>query len=860
MLAVPTIAAISLAPNPASGSDARSYVIPEPGVSGVTISPLLTVGDEPIGGYRMVGMPDGLGAFRNADGTISVLMNHELRPDQGAVRAHGRTGSFVSAHVIDPTSRQVLSGRDLITSVRYWDYATGDYSATAGLIPGTTFGFGGALKRFCSGTLVGPATLFNAATGRGYDGRMFFSGEETGDNGRLFATDIATGEARQLPRGGLHSWENAAVIATASDSTALVGTSDSTPGYLTSYVGTKTAAGGPWARAGLTNGSLGALAVTKRAGQTITSDFDFRRLVGTGFAARVEWTDVNWNQRGVAQADQAAAGGALAFTRLEDIAVDPVHARDLYFITTQRPTDASQRAADGRGGLWRLRLDDAAHPEAGGTLTLLLDGNEPGALFNPDNLTVDAEGHILIQEDPGNDAHVAGIFAYRISDGALRRIATFDPALVSAPKTLGEESSGIIDTAGQFGPGTFLFDVQAHHTIGLPPGSGPGTVGELVESGQLSLLTVDWKQVFAPDTHRFVVVNPERILDTRQAGAAPVAGSTTTLTVAGRGGVPVTGAAAVVLNLTATQTSAPGYFSVFAAGSPRPPTSSLNADRTGETVSNQVTVALGAGGAISIFAEQGAQLIVDVAGYYVAASEASAGRLQLSPPTRLLDTRLGPTRPAAGSVTPVALAGQGGVPPSGASAVLLNVTATTTAAAGYITVYPHGIDRPNVSNLNANGVDNNVAALVTVPLGANGGVNVFTEHGAHLIVDVVGWYTGPEAEVSTIGLFVPRPLARMLDSRVGSRLASGSTTEIDLGLPLGTSAVVTNLAVTSSAGPGFVTAFAAGRPQPPTSNINVSARNETLSNAAVVPHTGGLVAFYTDVTTHFIVDVTGYVT
>ncbi|MHC2382917.1 calcium-binding protein [Bradyrhizobium liaoningense] len=52
---------------------------------------LLTTGDS-VNGYKMAGIPDGLGAFDNGDGTFTVLMNHELPGTAGIARAHGGTG------------------------------------------------------------------------------------------------------------------------------------------------------------------------------------------------------------------------------------------------------------------------------------------------------------------------------------------------------------------------------------------------------------------------------------------------------------------------------------------------------------------------------------------------------------------------------------------------------------------------------------------------------------------------------------------------------------------------------------------------------------------------------------------------
>ena len=88
---------------PSSSESPYVVNVPNP----VDIIALLTVGDsvndkpvseesELVTPYRMVGIPDGLGAFDNYDGTFTVLMNHELRLEQGITRLHGFTGAFVS--------------------------------------------------------------------------------------------------------------------------------------------------------------------------------------------------------------------------------------------------------------------------------------------------------------------------------------------------------------------------------------------------------------------------------------------------------------------------------------------------------------------------------------------------------------------------------------------------------------------------------------------------------------------------------------------------------------------------------------------------------------------------------------------
>ncbi|MBC7390683.1 MAG: metallophosphoesterase, partial [Opitutaceae bacterium] len=64
-------------------STQTAYVTPV--ANGVLTKPILTVGDA-VNNYKMVGIPDGLGAYDNGNGTFTVLMNHELGNTAGVVR------------------------------------------------------------------------------------------------------------------------------------------------------------------------------------------------------------------------------------------------------------------------------------------------------------------------------------------------------------------------------------------------------------------------------------------------------------------------------------------------------------------------------------------------------------------------------------------------------------------------------------------------------------------------------------------------------------------------------------------------------------------------------------------------------
>ncbi|MGH9154145.1 MAG: hypothetical protein ACRD03_17575 [Acidimicrobiales bacterium] len=153
---------------------------------------------------------------------------------------------------------------------------------------------------------------------------------------------------------------------------------------------------------------------------------------------------------------------------------------------------------------------------------------------------------------------------------------------------------------------------------------------------------------------RFSPVVPARIFDTRTGVGGGVRlgpGAILDLQVAGRGGVPVTGASGVVVNVAATNTTATSYVTVHPSGVPRPLASNLNFTG-GDTVSNRIMVKLGAGGRVTIYNNAGGtDVVVDVNGSYTDATAAgTVGVYTPLVPVRVHDTRMAefPFRVAAG--------------------------------------------------------------------------------------------------------------------------------------------------------------------------------------------------------------------
>src|SRR5260370_27223462 len=114
------------------------------------------------------------------------------------------------------------------------------------------------------------------------------------------------------------------------------------------------------------------------------------------------------------------------------------------------------------------------------------------------------------------------------------------------------------------------------------------------------------------------------------------------------------------------------------------------------------------------------------------------------------------------------ITGKGGGPPTGVSAIVLNVTATDTSQAGFLTVYPQGGSVPLASNLNFS-AGQTVPNLVTVGLGSTGQITVYNGLGlVDIVLDVAGYYTDPASSPGPDGLFNPLVPSRLLDTTTGN--------------------------------------------------------------------------------------------
>jgi Bacterial protein of unknown function (DUF839) len=429
---------------------------------GIVTKSILTVGDS-VGGYKMAGIPDGLGAFDNGDGTFTVLMNHEIRNTLGVVRDHGAKGAFVSKWIIDNESLEVLSGDDLIQEL---EFTTGSKE----------------INRLCSGDLPEVSAFYNEVSGLGTTERIFMSGEESGAEGRAFGhvvTGPDAGTSYELPYLGKFSWENAVAMPNSGDTTIVVGMDDGDGGQVYVYVGTKQATGNTVEKAGLTNGVLYGVQVTGVATEGNATSLPGGEaaftLVPLGDVSKLTGAELN---------AASLKAGVTTFARPEDGSWDPSDPDNFYFATTASFTDISR--------VWKLSFSALADVASGGTASIAVQSPayDPANLAGPrmmDNLTVNSRGQVIIQEDVGNQDYIGGVFQYEPTNGNVERIAQHDPARFTpgTPTPAGfltkdEESSGIIPVPF-LGEGKYLLDVQAHYGTGDP---------ETVEGGQLLVVHI----------------------------------------------------------------------------------------------------------------------------------------------------------------------------------------------------------------------------------------------------------------------------------------------------------------------------------------------------------------------------------
>jgi peptidoglycan hydrolase-like protein with peptidoglycan-binding domain len=202
----------------------------------------------------------------------------------------------------------------------------------------------------------------------------------------------------------------------------------------------------------------------------------------------------------------------------------------------------------------------------------------------------------------------------------------------------------------------------------------------------------------------------------------------------------------------------------------------------------------------------------------------------------------------------------------GTSAVVLGVTVIGLSE-GYWQIFPKGSSKPDSSNLNSFTIGAISANQVIASVNQNGEIDVFSSGGGHLIVDLIGSFTGSTAPASTEGLFVPLDSpSRFLDTRSTGRIAGTGSVEVDVQTQLGHSniaAVAMNTTITDAYLPGYVSVTPAGSSPTQstsrgTSTTNVIYSNQTVASHAIVPASSRGFDVFTEGGGQLIADISGW--
>jgi hypothetical protein len=375
---------------------------------------------------------------------------------------------------------------------------------------------------------------------------------------------------------------------------------------------------------------------------------------------------------------------------------------------------------------------------------------------------------------------------------------------------------------------------------------------------------------------QFVPVTPCRVADTRGL-AGPFGGPTMTAAASRSFAIPQSGcgipstAAAYSLNVTVVPQGALAFLTLWPAGQARPFVSTLNSF-SGTVVANAAIVPAGSGGAVSVSVTNTTDVILDINGYFDSASARSVSFYPVSP-CRIADTRMatgqfgGPSMPG-GLSRDFPLASSSCVP-AAASAYSLNVTVVPDPVVhflGYLTTWPTGQARPNVSTLNS-WTGNVVANAAIVASGTNGAISVFVSQQTDTILDISGYFAAPGSPGALS--FYPVTPCRIADTRDaagpfgGPTMGAGTTRSFEVPasacyVPTTASAYSINVTVVPQGPLLYLTAFPAGSAQPFVSTLN-SFDGSVVANAAIVPAgTGGAISVFVTGRTDVVLDIDGY--
>jgi hypothetical protein len=490
------VAVAALATAAAAGADPAGFRTSQPSLllpvkAGVTVKPIISVGDTLKNGYLFEAIPDGIAVVGHGKGRADVYVNHETStvpfpfdPATG-VGFNDFTNAMLSKLKLNAQTHGVLDGEYVIPSEANY-------------------------QRFCSS--------FLATAEHGFERDLIFTNEEATDvvnrvgtawpatpangsqpeqAGVVVAYDVKSGAYRSIHGMGRHNHENSVAIPGYGHPVVLSGDDTFSAPSSQLYLYSAGSAADVWAD----RGTLWAF----KSDVPAINDYGDLTMGGAVTGRFIEVP------RAIAVGDQTGleswsnANGVFQFIRLEDIAYDRTTPNVVYLADTGEPRavpgpgtarmtrgPSSFRGPYMNGRLFKLVLDPADPTQA--TLSVEIDSDvlgyaNPAAIHQYDNLET-TRNSVLVQEDTGshNYGTYSRIWRYDLRTKQLEVVARVDQSQVPSAPIGSWESSGLVDVSDVFGKDMFLADVQAGSLI--VDEEVRGTLTYQREGGQLLLVKI----------------------------------------------------------------------------------------------------------------------------------------------------------------------------------------------------------------------------------------------------------------------------------------------------------------------------------------------------------------------------------
>lgn len=212
-------------------------------------------------------------------------------------------------------------------------------------------------------------------------------------------------------------------------------------------------------------------------------------------------------------------------------------------------------------------------------------------------------------------------------------------------------------------------------------------------------------------------------------------------------------------------TATPGELKLYPCDGPQPEVATFQG-AGGEVRTSDVIVPFAAPpsgtGRLCVQADRASDVAVELDGYFRTGTFVTAGA-----PQRLLDTNADGTtldgefaadglRPAQSTLR-LPVAGRGAVPLDATSAVLRLRTSGSTEPV-MVAAHAPGQGTPDIGDVYSSEGAGTAATSVIVPIGHDGTVCLYNSAPAHLVADVIGWFSAPSGE-SAAAIPTPTPPA-----------------------------------------------------------------------------------------------------